>query len=306
MDRNLNAFLAVARRGSATAAAAQLNIAQSAVTKRIVTLEEQMGTPLFVRERRGMRPTRAGELFMARAVKIEQEYLDGIDEVSAIASAGLTELTIGAGPVFHLKWVSGLSVALTERFPSLKLNLLTLNQENPSLRLMSGEMDVYLGIIPEEDLNDTIEVRHVSTVEHGIVMRSKDRDPGEDSVDPDRLAGYKWVSFVDDPITERSIEQYTLPGGADGTLIDIRTTSFATGVQLVKSGSFVMSAPLQLGDTVKRDGLVILPLRGGMPKREAGIHVRKSMLGYGAIKTVINYFEPARLGQRIKRNGRKN
>lgn len=294
MDRRLKAFLAIANHGSATAAADHLRIAQSAITKRIAALEDEMGTTLFVRDRRGMSLTQAGRLFLLRAKRIDQEFRDGIDEVSAIASAGLSEMRVGAGPVFHLNWAAGLFVELKAQFPDLKLNLQTLNQENPSDRLISGELDVYLGMISEENLDDTIVVRNVTKVEHGIVMRASDPNSQEKTVDPGQLAQYRWVSFVVDPVTERSIEQYTLPSGTNKPLIDIRTTSFATGVQLVKTGQFVMSAPLQLSEIVKSDGLVILPVRNGMPRRDAGVHVRKSLLGYGAIQFLINYFERLR------------
>ncbi|MDP0947567.1 LysR family transcriptional regulator, partial [Klebsiella pneumoniae] len=71
-----------------TAAAKHLNVAQSAVTKRIINLEHELGTALFLREYRGMSLTEAGEMFLARARLIEREYRDGKDEISAIASAG--------------------------------------------------------------------------------------------------------------------------------------------------------------------------------------------------------------------------
>ncbi len=291
MDRRLNAFLAVARHGTTIAAATHLRIAQSAITKRVAALEQELGTALFLRDRRGMTLTEAGELFLRRAVRIEREYRDGLDEVAAIASAGLAELKIGAGPVFHLNWASGLCDALLAQFPDLKLDLQTLHYVNAGDRLMSGELDVYLGIIPPENLDDSVFVTYGLSVEHGIVMRAADPNSTGTTIDPARLSDYRWVSFVVDPVTERSIEQYTLPNGTNRSPIDIRTTSFATGVQLVKTGKFVMSAPLQLADIVANDGLVIRPVQTGMPRRDAGIHARKSAMGYGAIKAVFSYFE---------------
>ena len=49
--------------------------------------------------------------------------------------------------------------------------------------------------------------------------------------------------FAIDLETEDHIRKYSVPEMAG---IDIRTSSFATGLQLVKDGGFVMSAPLQL------------------------------------------------------------
>ena len=58
---------AVARRGSIRKAAEALNIASSALNRRILDLELDLGTPLFERLSRGVRATSAGELFLAFA-----------------------------------------------------------------------------------------------------------------------------------------------------------------------------------------------------------------------------------------------
>lgn len=56
---------AVARHGSIRKAADALHIASSALNRRILDLEEQIGSPLFERLPRGVRATAAGELFLA-------------------------------------------------------------------------------------------------------------------------------------------------------------------------------------------------------------------------------------------------
>ena len=56
---------AVARHGSIRKAAAALHIVSSALNRRILDLEEEMGAPLFERLPRGVRPTAAGELYLA-------------------------------------------------------------------------------------------------------------------------------------------------------------------------------------------------------------------------------------------------
>jgi DNA-binding transcriptional LysR family regulator len=55
---------AVARHGSIRKAAEALNIASSALNRRILDLEHELGCDLFERLPRGVRPTAAGELFI--------------------------------------------------------------------------------------------------------------------------------------------------------------------------------------------------------------------------------------------------
>ena len=54
----------VARAGSIRKAAEQLHVTASAVNRRVLDLEEELGAPLFERRARGVRLTAAGELFV--------------------------------------------------------------------------------------------------------------------------------------------------------------------------------------------------------------------------------------------------
>ncbi|MCV0427439.1 MAG: LysR family transcriptional regulator [Roseibium sp.] len=291
MDKNLKAFLAVARHQSLTAACGELALTQPSVTKRIANLEHQVGADLFDRDRRGMKLTAAGKVFFRRAERIEDEYRQCLEEVSTITTAGMPVLRVGAGPVFHLNCVARLFAALIKQFPALKLEVKTDTGHDIAQPLSAGELDIYLGIIPKEQVDEAILVKYITSVEHGIVVRSDDPNAQNAVIDPSKLKGYRWVSFVVDPETERRIQEYCAPEGAVESMIDIRTTSFATGLQLVKEGGFVMSAPLQLANRIESEGLRIRPTVHGMPRRDAGVYVRKSSLGYNAIQAVLSYFE---------------
>lgn len=99
------------------------------------------------------------------------------------------------------------------------------------------------------------------------------------------------MSFTTDPVTEKRIEQYTLPKDSQASFIDIRTTSLASGIQLVQTGHFVMSAPLQLANNFEREDLIIKPVKERMELREAGVHVRKSTLEAYVVQFVIKYMQ---------------
>lgn len=67
MVANLRAFLAVARYGSFSEAARQLNVVPSVAAKRVTQLEHTVGTKLFERSTRRVALTEAGEMFQPRA-----------------------------------------------------------------------------------------------------------------------------------------------------------------------------------------------------------------------------------------------
>lgn len=94
MDRfeTLRAFVQVVESGSLTKAADTLQVATSAVSRRIKELEEHLGTQLLQRTTRQMRLTATGETFHARALGI----LQALDEAEAEAGDDTRAL---AGPL---------------------------------------------------------------------------------------------------------------------------------------------------------------------------------------------------------------
>jgi LysR family transcriptional regulator of gallate degradation len=71
--RLLRAAEAVARRGSAAAAAAELHLSASAVSRAVAQAEQQLGVPLFERGARGMACTPAGEALLRRVGRARQQ-----------------------------------------------------------------------------------------------------------------------------------------------------------------------------------------------------------------------------------------
>lgn len=79
---------AVAHHGSIRKAAEALHIASSALNRRILDLEEEVGSPLFERLPRGVRATAAGELFLAyvrrslKELRLLEAQIDGLRGLS--------------------------------------------------------------------------------------------------------------------------------------------------------------------------------------------------------------------------------
>src|SRR5690625_5556133 len=84
--RQIKYFIEVAKREHVTEAANALHVAQSAISRQIFNLEEELGVDLFIREGRTIRLTPIGRIFleqMERAIhviedakKVVEEYVD--------------------------------------------------------------------------------------------------------------------------------------------------------------------------------------------------------------------------------------
>ncbi|GAB3122206.1 LysR family transcriptional regulator [Novispirillum itersonii] len=119
----LAAFEAAARTGSVTGAARELSLTQSAVSRQIKALEEQLGIELFAREKQSIRLTVGGAAY-AREIR---------EALSKISSASLTlranpmggTLTLATLPFFGARWLTPRLPRFLAAYPGVSVNLVT-------------------------------------------------------------------------------------------------------------------------------------------------------------------------------------
>ncbi|AMK23057.1 LysR family transcriptional regulator [Sphingomonas histidinilytica] len=88
-------FLEVVKTGSFVAAAANLNLTQTAVSARIRVLEDQLDRPVFIRNKLGAKLTPAGEQFLRFATTLVQVW-ERARRAVALPPGRETVVTIGA------------------------------------------------------------------------------------------------------------------------------------------------------------------------------------------------------------------
>jgi len=119
----LAAFEAVARLGSFTAAAQELDLTQGAVSRQISLLEEQFGRKLFERDSRNVRLSTAGEIY-AEAVRAALGQLrDAALGLMSNRHSGMLNLAIL--PTFGTRWLMPLIPDFVENNPDITINFVT-------------------------------------------------------------------------------------------------------------------------------------------------------------------------------------
>ncbi len=95
----LSAFEAAARTGSITAAAKELSLTQSAVSRQVKALEEQLEVELFHRERQTIRLTVGGDAYAREIRDARRKITTGSLNLRANPFGGT--LTLAILPTFH-------------------------------------------------------------------------------------------------------------------------------------------------------------------------------------------------------------
>lgn len=119
----LVALEAVVRHGSVTAAAEELNLTQSTVSRLILTLEEQLGKELFTRARRRMIPNAAALTYqrdITRALDLVQRA-----SMAVVANPEGGTLSLAVLPTFATRWLGPRLGRFLADHPGIALNMST-------------------------------------------------------------------------------------------------------------------------------------------------------------------------------------
>ncbi|MGI9452239.1 MAG: LysR family transcriptional regulator [Geminicoccaceae bacterium] len=138
-------FHGVAEAGSFTRAAESLNLSQSAISRQIGALEEDLGAPLFHRHARGLVLTEQGELLLdsARAVASKLATATSLLNEAKDEPAGALRITATQG--FGSFWLTSHLQEFLDLYPEITINLMVLDAE---LDLGMREADVAIRLTP--------------------------------------------------------------------------------------------------------------------------------------------------------------
>ncbi len=120
---SLLALEAVARLGTASAAAAELNLTQGAVSRQLQVLEGQLGVTLLIRDRHKLRLTPAAQDFVAEA----RRALTTLSHASLALRANPTggSLNLAILPAFGMHWLAPRLARFAAAHPEVTVNLST-------------------------------------------------------------------------------------------------------------------------------------------------------------------------------------
>lgn len=119
----LAAFEAVARLGSFTAAAQELDLTQGAVSRQIGLLEEQFGRRLFERDSRNVRLSAAGETYAEAVRSALGQLRDAALGLMSNRHSGMLNLAIL--PTFGTRWLMPLIPDFVAANPDITINFVT-------------------------------------------------------------------------------------------------------------------------------------------------------------------------------------
>ena len=146
--RHLTYFLAVARHQHFTRAAQALGIAQPSLSQQIMTLEAELGTPLFDRAGRRVRLTDAGEALLPYATRILALVDEARAELTDHVELRRGRVTIGTTPTAGTHLLPAALADFNRRYPGIDLRLHEAGSPDLIDLLATGDLDLAIVILP--------------------------------------------------------------------------------------------------------------------------------------------------------------
>ncbi|MNJ23053.1 HTH-type transcriptional regulator GltC [compost metagenome] len=148
--KQLRSFIEVVHRGGFTQAAHTLHISQSAVSKQVAQLEQDLGTPLLERQGSHLHLTAAGRIVLERGeamLRLRQELQNELDDLSQL---GRGELRLGLPLLGSDALFAGLFAQYRRRYPNITIHLLEGGSRSVEQAVQSGELELGGSLTPND------------------------------------------------------------------------------------------------------------------------------------------------------------
>ena len=132
----------VARSGSIQKAARELHVAASAINRQILSLEDELGVPLFERLPRGMRLTASGDALITLARRWRQDETRMVAEIRRIQGIHQGHVSLAAMDSHATGVLPRLLDGLNEAHPLIGVSVELVTPDDAEAALLTGKVDL--------------------------------------------------------------------------------------------------------------------------------------------------------------------
>jgi DNA-binding transcriptional LysR family regulator len=190
--RQLRSFIAVAEDGVISRAAQRLHLTQSALSRQIKALEEDLGVTLLERSAHSVKLTQEGEVLLKEGRGVLERADAAVTKVRAAGKAVL--LRVGYAPTLTAGILPLAISAFTQKHPRVRVELLDLSSTEMRTGLDQGSLDVVMTVKPAK-LDESIHWESLLQEAWCVAMSPNHPLNAKKSIAPAHLDGARMVLF---------------------------------------------------------------------------------------------------------------
>src|SRR5688500_15873810 len=290
--RQLEIIRAIADTGSFTAAGEKLHVSQSAISRQILLLEDELGEPVFHRIGRRIRITPAGEALLQLSHRVFQDLQDTVSAISDKQESLKGTMRLVGGMTVCLYVFPALLAEMRRVHPHLDLKITVGSAERSIAMLRSGAGDLGLITLPI----DATDLVSVPVLEEELLLITYPTHPlaKKKSMAAADLDKQHFVLFETGSITRRLVEAFFTREGIEPEII-METENVEIIKAMVRSGLGISIIPWQAAAADVRTGqLFCSRIAGHSLVRQTGWLYPKMSRLPRPVSEVIRVFETVR------------
>lgn len=242
----LRNFTAVVEAGTFRQAASKLNISQSAISKSIQQLEDELGSPLLHRTVQGVVPTDAGKVILAHAKAIEAELRHARSDVQMVQGAQIGEVRVSASPSVAMGLLPRAVVEFQRRHPKVTFRISEGVYPDILPAVRNGDIDLAICLVPARSRDLTLNYFCLAKDQLVPAVRKNHPLAGEKNLRLGDLLDLDWVIYGRGHTGLDVFEQTFASNHFDMPKGTIECTSIASAIALVENGDYITLVPSQI------------------------------------------------------------
>lgn len=177
--KELNYLVTIADEGSISRAAEKLFMAQSSLSQALQVFEAELGTPIFIRTSKGVRPTSSGEAFLAHARQILKHYHLAQSEVWDIEEVNGGTVKLGISTFRGTYLLPPVLARFRREHPHVHVEIWEQDSLELENLILEGLLDIALIAAPPVRLKHNVEpllrdeILIVATKSHPVMNAAK-------------------------------------------------------------------------------------------------------------------------------------
>ena len=266
--RQLRYLLAIVEEANFTRAAEKVFVSQSALSQQIQSLEQEVGTVLLDRSRKGVRPTEAGAILVHHARRIFQEIEQAETAMQELNGLLRGELHIGVVQTVNEYFMPELVANFSQTYPDIRLFIDELATDEIENGLEAGALQVGLSFLPTERAGiDTFPLFREPLV---LIVR-RDHPLAGETVIPVRILDAMPMVMLSKTFCTRRLweENARLASAQPQVMIEMNTVSSILAA--VERSGLVTVLPKHTMTQVASTELIGVDLESPTPSREVGL-----------------------------------
>ncbi|HXH31928.1 MAG TPA: LysR family transcriptional regulator [Bacteriovoracaceae bacterium] len=142
-------FLKVAECGSLSRAAEELHLTQPAISYAVKTLEDQLGSPLFIRSSKGITLNTAGKMIAQEMNDVKNALIHAEESILTHATSHIPKtLVLGTYESIAVYLWPKFTSAIEQLHPGIELSLITRRSKELLIDVANGKLDAALVVGP--------------------------------------------------------------------------------------------------------------------------------------------------------------